>query len=95
MSRQDTIVSSAPVARRFRLTAMLAAGLFILAACGAEVSSELKISEDESGTRTLVATIVEEDLEYLEGGIEATETALQSQLPEQLSFAGLIEASAA
>lgn len=65
----------------------------MLAACGAQVSSELEFSDDESGTRTLVATIAEEDLEYLEDGIEATEAALQAHLPEQLSFAGIAEAS--
>ncbi len=94
MSRHDTM-NPGPVARRIRLTALLTTAMFILAACGAQVSSELEISDDESGTRTLAATIVEEDLEYLEGGIEATEAALEAQLPEQLSFAGITEASAA
>ncbi|HEY4577617.1 MAG TPA: hypothetical protein VIG67_07180 [Yaniella sp.] len=80
-------------ARRFRLTALFITALFALAACGAEVSSELSISDDESGTRKLVATIVEEDLEYLDGGIEATEAALSAQLPEQLSFEGITPAT--
>ena len=71
MSSPDTLATAVkPVARRFRITALLTAALFVLAACGAEVSSELEFADDESGTRTLVATIAEDDLEYLEGGID-------------------------
>ena len=94
MSSPDTLATAVkPVARRFRITALLTAALFVLAACGAEVRSELEFADDESGTRTLVATIAEDDLEYLEGGIDAAESALEAHLPEQLSFAGITEAS--
>src|SRR5699024_831478 len=79
--------------RRWRFGAFLAGAMLLLAACGAEVSSELDIAADASGTRTLVATIVEDDLENLAGGIEATEAALEAHLPEQLSFEGISEAS--
>lgn len=78
--------------RRVGFAGLAASAMVLLAACGAQVSSELEIAEDHSGTRTIVATIAEEDIEELSGGIEVTEAALEAHLPEQLSFEGISEA---
>ena len=81
--------NAAQIPRRIRLAALLAVGGLTLAACGAQVSSELEVSDDQSGTRTIVASIAEEDIEELSGGIEAAEAALEAHLPDELSFAGI------
>lgn len=80
------------IRHRRSIPALLVAGMLVLAGCGAEVSSELEVSEDLSGTRTIVAAIAENDVEELSGGIEATEEALETHVPEQLSFDGIAEA---
>lgn len=84
--------SNTSALRRVGFAGLVASAMVLLAACGAQVSSELEIAEDHSGTRTIVATIAEEDIEELSGGIEATEAALEAHLPEQLSFEGISEA---
>src|SRR5690625_2592749 len=81
--------SAAQIPRRIRLAALLAVGGLTLAACGAQVSSELEVSDDQSGTRTNVASIAEEEIEELSGGIEAAEAALEAHLPDELNFAGI------
>lgn len=74
--------------RRYNFVALPTANMLVLAGCGAQVSSELELSGDLSGTRTLVASIAEEDIEELSGGIEVAEAALETHLPDQLSFWG-------
>lgn len=84
--------TNASAGRRVGFASLVASAMVLLAACGAQVSSELEIGKDHSGTRTIVATIAEEDVEELSGGIEATEAALEAHLPEQLSFDGISQA---
>lgn len=81
-----------PKLSRYGLIALLSAGTLVLAGCGAQVSSELELSDDLSGTRTIVAAIADEDIQELSGGLEATEAALESHLPDELGFEGIAEA---
>ncbi|NLZ98619.1 MAG: hypothetical protein GX920_07360, partial [Micrococcus sp.] len=81
-----------PKFRRYGLIALLSVGTLVLAGCGAQVSSELELSDDLSGTRTIVAAIADEDIQELSGGLEATEAALESHLPDELGFEGIAEA---
>lgn len=92
MISQPKNSSPSPHRRRLGIAAVLTSAMLVFAACGAQVSSELEVSDDHSGTRTIVAAIAEEDLEELSGGIDAAEAALETHLPDQLSFEGISEA---
>ncbi len=61
----------------------------VLAACGADVNSQLELEDDFSGSRTFVMTMADTDIESISGGLEAATQALDSHTPEVLSFDGV------
>lgn len=74
-------------ARIIAVVALISA--LILSACGAEVNTQLTLQHDYSGQRQFVLTMADNDAEQLNGGVEAAEQALQTHIPEVLSFDGI------
>jgi len=71
-----------------RLLVALAAAL-LLAACGADVNTQLELDKNYAGERQFVLTMAESDADTLSGGIDAAEQALQTHLPDALVFEGI------
>lgn len=74
------------------LTALAAIMLLVLSACGAEVDTNLTLSKDGKGTRTISAKLSTENLsESVTGGLKAITASLEKHTPENLSFKGMKE----
>lgn len=61
----------------------------LLAACGADVNTQLELDKGYSGERQFVLTMAESDADTLSGGLDAAEQSFQSHLPDALTFEGI------
>lgn len=73
---------------RARIAALLVALLLFLTGCGAELTSELRIT-GASGSRTFTVKISNSDLNATNGGAEAIDQSLAAHLPDSLTYEGL------
>ena len=76
-------------ARKRIWTALVCFCALVLAACGADVNSQLELDGDFSGTRVFVLTMAEADVEELSGGLDAASQALEAHTPDMLTFEGI------
>src|SRR5699024_4801755 len=83
--------SPKPSGRRAGILKLLVAltSAVLLAACGADVNTQLELDKNYSGERQFVLTMAESDADTLSGGVDAAEQAVQSHLPDALAFEGL------
>jgi|GEM_PF-2026457 len=83
--------SPKPSGRRAGILKLLVAltSAVLLAACGADVNTQLELDKNYSGERQFVLTMAESDADTLSGGVDAAEQAFQSHLPDALAFEGI------
>ena len=60
--------------------------MFILAGCGAQVSTKLTIDEKFSGSREIKAVISAEDMSYVSGGVGALENVIKENIPNDMQY---------
>ena len=78
--------------RRRGLVALLAvAALVVLSACGARIDTTLVLADDGSGERVMRLTLSPEDIEDVEGGIDAVEASVRAHLPSALTMSDVDE----
>lgn len=71
--------------KKIRLLFIMIFSILLLTACGASVTSDIKLNQDGSGMRIISAVINQDDESYLDGGFDALEKVLKSSAPEGIT----------